>query len=173
MAEVISSNFSGNSTDSGKNNSRIIIVAVLALVAVLATTLYFKDRQSNPPAVGEEQLINGDSGAVVDEDRAAVGGGQYQDGSYEATGNYLSPGGQESIRVELTLENGVVTTAEVESLATRPESQEFQGQFVDNYQAQVLGRNIDELSLDKVAGSSLTPKGFNDALEKIKREAST
>ena len=35
----------------------------------------------------------------------------------------------------------------------------------------VVGKNIDEVAITKVAGSSLTPKGFTDALEKIKADA--
>jgi hypothetical protein len=35
----------------------------------------------------------------------------------------------------------------------------------------VVGKNISELQLTKVSGSSLTPQGFMDALEKIKAEA--
>ncbi len=35
----------------------------------------------------------------------------------------------------------------------------------------VVGKKIDEVQLTKVAGSSLTPKGFMDALEKVKTEA--
>jgi hypothetical protein len=34
-----------------------------------------------------------------------------------------------------------------------------------------VGKNIDELNVSKVAGSSLTSGGFNQAVEKIKQEA--
>jgi len=36
---------------------------------------------------------------------------------------------------------------------------------------EVIGKSIDDIRLDKMAGSSLTTKGFNAALEKIKIEA--
>lgn len=43
--------------------------------------------------------------------------------------------------------------------------------FADAVQAVVVGRDIDEVHVDKLAGSSRTPDGFNAALEQIKAEA--
>jgi hypothetical protein len=37
--------------------------------------------------------------------------------------------------------------------------------------ALVVGRNIDEVNLSKVAGSSGTPEGFNAAIQRIKAQA--
>jgi hypothetical protein len=34
-----------------------------------------------------------------------------------------------------------------------------------------VGKNINDLKLTKIAGSSLTPMGFNDAVAKIKMKA--
>ncbi len=96
---------------------------------------------------------------------------EYKDGTYTAEGKYVSPGGDESIDVTLTLKNDIVTESQVESNATRPMSVKYQGFFIEGYKALVIGKNIDEVVLDKVSGSSLTPKGFNDAVEKIKAEA--
>ncbi len=95
----------------------------------------------------------------------------YQDGVYEMVGEYVSPGGPETVGVTITLANGVITDANVEVLATRPASVDKQTDFAANYKPMVIGKNIDEVVLTKVSGSSLTPKGFNDALEKIKQQA--
>ncbi len=95
----------------------------------------------------------------------------YKDGNYDATGSYVSPGGEEEIEVKVTLKDDVITDATAISKATRPESKNYQGQFVDGFKAQVIGKNINEVNLTKVSGSSLTPKGFNDAISKIKAEA--
>lgn len=95
----------------------------------------------------------------------------YADGTYTATGSYVSPGGQESVSVELTLADGVVTDVVVTPQASNPNSQRYQGEFADGIADQVVGEPIDELSVTKVAGSSLTSGGFNDALEQIKEEA--
>lgn len=95
----------------------------------------------------------------------------YKDGTYEMVGNYVSPGGPETVGVTVTLANDVITDTTIEVQATRPTSKEKQEDFAANYKPMVIGKNIDEVVLTKVSGSSLTPKGFNDALEKIKAEA--
>lgn len=95
----------------------------------------------------------------------------YKDGEYDVVGDYVSPGGPETIDVKVTLKDNVITDATVVSEATRPESIEWQTKFVSGYKEQVIGKNINEINLTKVSGSSLTPKGFNDAIEKIKSEA--
>jgi len=95
----------------------------------------------------------------------------YKDGEYTQTGDYTSPGGAEQITVKLTLKKGLVEDAEVTPHAERPFSVKWQGVFTENFKSLVVGKNIKDLNLGKVAGSSLTPKGFNNALEKIKAEA--
>lgn len=95
----------------------------------------------------------------------------YKDGTYEMVGNYVSPGGPETVGATVTLANDIITDTTIEVQATRPTSKEKQEDFAANYKPMVIGKNIDEVVLTKVSGSSLTPKGFNDALEKIKAEA--
>lgn len=95
----------------------------------------------------------------------------YQDGTYSAEGIYRSPAGGEVIHVTLTLDDDVITTAQVEGAATNPKSIKMQDAFIAGFGAQVIGRPIDGLSLGVVNGSSLTPKGFMDAVTKIKAEA--
>jgi uncharacterized protein with FMN-binding domain len=96
---------------------------------------------------------------------------EYQDGEFSAEGMYTSPGGEESIDVTLTLQGDVIEDATVVSNATRPISVKMQTAFIEGFKDQVIGKKISEVSLTKVSGSSLTPKGFNDAIEKIKTEA--
>ena len=47
----------------------------------------------------------------------------------------------------------------------------YQGEFVDGIADVVIGVPIDDLKVSKVAGSSLTSGGFNDAVQQIKDEA--
>lgn len=94
-----------------------------------------------------------------------------KNGQYRAMGNYTSPGGPETILVDIHIENGTIVEANAEVQATRAVSKRYQREFVDHFKPMVIGKNIAELKLDKVAGSSLTPKGFNEALQKILSEA--
>ena len=93
------------------------------------------------------------------------------DGVYEATGAYTSPAGEETLGVSVTLEDGVVIAAEVEPQATHQVSLKLQNLFKDGFADEVVGKDITEVELDKVNGSSLTPEGFNDAIQQIIKEA--
>jgi uncharacterized protein with FMN-binding domain len=95
----------------------------------------------------------------------------YQDGTYTATGTYTSPGGTEEVTITLTIADDVITAATAEGGATRPPSSQYQSEFVNNFAALIIGQDIDDVSLDKVAGSSLTSGGFDAAVETIKTDA--
>lgn len=90
--------------------------------------------------------------------------------TYSATGNYTSPAGPEELGVTLTIDKGIVTDATVEPKATNEFSKKWQGVFQSNFKPLVVGKDIATLKLNAVSGSSLAPKGFNDAVEKIKAQ---
>jgi uncharacterized protein with FMN-binding domain len=94
---------------------------------------------------------------------------RYADGTYNATGQY--GGLPSSIRVSVTLVDDVITAVTVTPQATDPTSLDYQTRFAQAIPALVVGRNIDEVNLSKVAGSSGTPEGFNAAIQQIKAEA--
>ena len=97
--------------------------------------------------------------------------GTYKDGTYSADGNYVSPNGTETVGVELTLANGTVADVKITQHPSNPNTRKFQGEFAGGIQAQVVGKKLDDLNVSKVAGSSLTSGGFNDAVQKIKAQA--
>lgn len=171
-----------NSTESNSSQGKkFIIPAVVAGVIILAVVGVFayqgmksptENLQATPTEIVSEtptptsvpeamNEISSESGSVV----------AYKDGTYEATGNYVSPGGPRDVDVTITLKGGVVTASTFQGHATDPNSMRFQGEFAEGYKAVVVGKPIDEIAVVKVSGSSLTPKGFMDALEKIKTEA--
>lgn len=94
---------------------------------------------------------------------------RYADGEYSATGEY---GGQPShITVRVTLKDGVITAVVVTPHASVPRSLELQRAFADAVPKVVVGKRIDEVRVGKLAGSSGTPKGFNDAIRQIREQA--
>lgn len=95
----------------------------------------------------------------------------YKDGTYSSVGDYVSPGGAEQVGVSLTLKDGVVVDSTFTVMATRPISKNMQNVVSENYKQYVIGKPIDEVVLNKVSSSSLTPLGFNDAVAKIKQQA--
>ncbi len=163
------------STTPAKSSSKtpiIIVVAVIALIAVAAIGYTMtKNSEMNEEAneTMEERSMVSPTQAVPSE--AMTMEGVYKDGEYSAEGDYTSPGGEESIDVTLTLKDGIVEDAEVTSNATRPISKKMQTSFIEGYKEQVVGKKLDEINLGKVSASSLAPKGFNDAVTKIKAEA--
>jgi hypothetical protein len=96
---------------------------------------------------------------------------EYRNGRFTANGNYSSPGGAESVRVTIELENGIVKNVEFEGQTSNSTSRRFHGFFESGLSAQVVGKNIEEIRLGRVSGSSLTSIGFNAALENIKNES--
>lgn len=153
-----------------KNQSLMTGVALIALVVIVALGAVAYNSSNNPPA---SSGTNSSPTIVGNDANNAAMATAFKNGEYEAVGKYQTPGGETEVGVTLTLDNGVVTAVDVEKLATVPISQKFQDEFIASYKEQVIGKKINELQLSKVSGSSLTPKGFNDALEKIKTQAST
>jgi uncharacterized protein with FMN-binding domain len=95
----------------------------------------------------------------------------YKDGTYSATGSYISPGGDEKLGVTVTLKNDIITSASVTPAPVSPEGRRFQQIFAQNFQPLVVGKDISSVHLTDVSGSSLTPGGFNDALTQIEQQA--
>jgi uncharacterized protein with FMN-binding domain len=95
----------------------------------------------------------------------------YRDGRFTATGHYLTPGGNESIAVNIDIEADTVTASDIEVEATSPTARQFQEQFRNTIAGRVTARPLAGLSVSRVSGASLTSLGFNDALAKIRQEA--
>jgi uncharacterized protein with FMN-binding domain len=101
----------------------------------------------------------------------ASGTSTYADGTYNAEAQYQAPSGLETVSVTITLADDVVTAVTATGDATDHEAAEFQGRFASSISAEVVGRDIADLSVSRVSGASLTSNGFNAALEQIRSEA--
>lgn len=95
----------------------------------------------------------------------------YTDGTYTADGSYRTPETTEQIEVTITLADDKITAVEVTGDPQAPQSEQYQSRFIGGISDEVVGKDIDEINVSRVAGSSLTSGGFNDAVEKIKSEA--
>lgn len=151
-----------------------VVIAALIVLGALGVVAYqgMKSGQTQTP-VQQETVTTGTPTQTETMASETPSASKYKDGEYSATGDYVSPGGPREIDLTLTIKDGVITGSEFTGHATDPNSKRFQGEFADNYKTMVVGKNLDEVSLTKVSGSSLTPKGFMDALTKIKEEAQT
>ncbi|MBU4464913.1 MAG: hypothetical protein KKH75_03595, partial [Actinobacteria bacterium] len=95
----------------------------------------------------------------------------YANGTYTASGSYQTPESVEQVSVTVTLADDVVTAVEVNGTPTTSESKQYQSRFIGGISSEVVGKDIDQISVSRVAGSSLTSGGFNQAIEEIKSEA--
>jgi uncharacterized protein with FMN-binding domain len=93
----------------------------------------------------------------------------YKDGEYSAIGEYGNL--PSSITVTVILEDDVITNVNVIPHATNETSLELQERFAGAVPKVVLGKRIDEVKVGRIAGSSSTPDGFNNAIEQIKEQA--
>ncbi|KQZ22258.1 FMN-binding protein [Microbacterium sp. Root553] len=101
----------------------------------------------------------------------AASAGDYTDGTYTADGSYKTPESVESVSVTLTIADGVVKDVEVTGDPKARETEQYQGQFIKGISDEVVGKSLDDLKVDRVAGSSLTSGGFNEAVASIKEQA--
>ncbi len=166
-------NTSTQGKSSGSKNWIVIAVVVIALVILLIGGGYYYMNSREQKEMVENQApiptaVTQESGATT----APQTSSSYQDGTYTANGEYAYHSGKESIGVTVTLKNGKIEDVKVEEKAVSPISKKMQADFAANYKVLVVGKNIDEVKLGKVSGSSLTPIGFNTALEDIKTQAS-
>ena len=94
---------------------------------------------------------------------------QYRDGEYTARGWY---GGLPSHHdVTLTIEDGAVIDVEITTPAEDATSLGYQERFAAALPDAIIGRNLDDLAVDRLAGSSGCSEGFMHALAQIKEDA--
>jgi len=148
----------------GKGALWAIAVVVIAAVTFGAVKLGKKDTiapvDSNNTNTEEETTQNSTATSYT-----------YKDGSYSAVGTYTSPAGPEEIAVTVSVKDDKIVSSNVIPKATHQVSIKLQGMFIGGVDAVVVGKDLDDVVLDKVAGSSLTPKGWNDAVVKIQAQA--
>jgi len=142
--------------------TRLILLSLVAFIT--GTVIIYRTLTKNVDISQSKDIVINNSSSLPNQ--AIIG--TYTDGTYTSVGNYISPGGEEQIKVVLDLRDGIVIDVQLDPLAERPTSVFFQRRFESAYKELVVGKSIDEVSLDVVAGSSLTPIGFNDALQKIR-----
>ena len=148
----------------------IVVAAVLSILA--AGAWYSMNNSSTTNVVGmsaQPDTVNMKMNNSNDDTTKIT---TFIAGEYSATGFYQSPGGSEEVKVTVTLAtDGTIESSQVTPLAASGTSQQYQSDFVNNYESMVVGRNINEVELSRVAGSSLTSIGFNDALDQITEDA--
>jgi len=144
----------------------VTAAAGIALLAGCAPTASEAEEPSTDSTSSSDS-----SSSDASSDAGSTGAGAYADGTYTADGTYATPESVETISVTVTLQDDVITDVEVTGNPQKRESEEYQSKFIGGIAAVVVGQDIDDIQVSRVAGSSLTSGGFNDAIETIKSEA--
>jgi hypothetical protein len=143
---------------------------VIVLVGIVATAvIVISDSSSDKENATTSQDTPTTSSSSPEASETSTNA--YKNGTYSAVGSYSTPGGQESIDLTVTITDGVITSTTLKENATSGEAEEHQANFASGYKSFVVGKKVDEVSLSRVAGSSLTSNGFNSALDDIKKDA--
>lgn len=151
----------------------IIAAASVAIIGGGAYTLTNAEKNETKEE-GNSAPVAQNTPAATTQDAAAtatVSGSKYKDGTWSADGHYNSPGGEQKVHIDITLADGKITGATFVGTPASPADKFNQQKFAEGFKQEVVGKPIDSVKLDVVNGSSLTPKGFMEALEAIKKEA--
>ena len=154
MSEVTSSVTSSNTSTMLGVGAVVVVVGALTISALRTRT------PQTPP--NQESITEPTPSPVA---------AAYKDGTYTADGTYRSPAGEENISTSVTIENGVITASTFTGSTVNPAGVRLQKAFAEGFTSQVVGKRVDEVELTVVNGSSLIPKGFMDALKKIRLQA--
>jgi hypothetical protein len=162
-----------------KSNKNLILAAaavVIILVIAAGGFFVFKNKENLPIENLESenktsQTTATPSNSNLNSTNSAKTNSIYKDGNYTVTGSYFTPGGDEVIGVSVTLKDGVIVNSEVTQQGKNPTAKRKQADFAENFKSFVICKNIDQVNLTVVSGSSLTTQGYNDALMQIKAKA--
>jgi hypothetical protein len=156
----------------------LILTAIIVSAAIVSAPKSISSNTKSvsktvvkPPKKQIAATVPAKTGSTTTQNTTTTDSSPYKDDSYSATGDYYSPGGEESVAVSLTLQNGVVVASNVQSGANDPTASSYQSIFISNYKPYVIGKKINDIKLSNVSGSSLTPQGFNNALKQIEHQA--
>jgi uncharacterized protein with FMN-binding domain len=154
---------------SPQSKSKIVGLVVVALLAVGGTgaVILLGQKNGNPDVIKTGDRSTDTTTNAPKSTSTAT----YKDGTYSATGNYISPNGDEKVGVTLSLKNNIIETVSIETFGSNDQAKQYQASFKSGINNVVVGKNIDDVSVSRVASSSLTSTGFNRALETIKSEA--
>lgn len=95
----------------------------------------------------------------------------YNDGTYSAPGTYQTQESTVTINVSITISGGTITSSAVTSESPSKESKEYIADFIAAYKGFVEGKQLGSLQVSRIAGASLTTRGFNEALNAIRDQA--
>lgn len=151
------------------NKGLIALVAIVLLVAVAGTTIVMGSNKKS----GDDESSASTVAVSTAPSTSVAPNATFKDGTYSATANYDTPGGQQSITVKMTVAGGTISDSSLQQVASAREDEVYESQFESGYKSEVVGKKLADINLSRVSGASLTTEGFNSALAEIQKQAQT
>lgn len=96
----------------------------------------------------------------------------YKNGSYSTSVSYRVPSGVYEMGVDLSIQDDIITGVFIKKPAQREENSEvYQSSFEQNINSEAIGKKIQDINLTRIGTSSITTKGFMEAVKKIQDQA--
>lgn len=156
----------------------IVVIAVVLLLVISniskaqhrsqSTFATMSASDTSTPTTGTTTAGTPSAGTTTSSTPSASG---YKDGTYSKRIQYYVPNGYESIQVNLTLKNGVITDSNLQNSENNGVSAQYQEGFASEYKSSVVGKNIGDVNLSYVAGASDTTQAFDNAISRIMNDA--
>ncbi len=93
-------------------------------------------------------------------------------GSFSGEASYSTGRSIHELLVTLTLENDIVVASDIRYDGQGEPTTPTLRSFNDAYEAEVIGKDIDDIELSRVGGASWTSDAFNEAVDTIQQQAS-
>lgn len=152
--------------------TRAVVTAAAALAVITPLAGCTGDNAPLPdpsPSASRTSITPGTGSPAP---HTGTSGSGYADGTYTVRGVY---GGAPSyMTITLTLDDDTISAVTVEPMPVNNDtSRGYQERFAAAVPGEVIGKSIDDLKVGIIAGASGCADGFNDALTKIREQAST
>ena len=144
-------------------NQKTIIASVAGVIIIGIAVIFFGFKDDDTLAVSDQSYAVTNVATNPSTNSSTK--------TYTAAITYRVPSPeQNSITVNLTVTDGVITAADVNNIANSPESKQYSSRFMSSYKTVVVGQKLSDISLTRVGGASLTSNAFNAAVNAIKTQ---
>jgi uncharacterized protein with FMN-binding domain len=168
-----------------ENTPKIIGGAVIGFIALAALYFFILSpiNEKNNSLTTESSTTNSSQNTGQSSNTSSTNSSQaqantsssasYKNGTYTAQSSYMVPHGQNTISVQMSVENGSITAVKTSHNYSDQESAYYVESFDSLIEQKVVGKSLSNLSVGRVGGASLTSSAFDDAIATIKNEAKT
>ncbi len=156
-----------------KNTLPVVIAGVILIVVISIGILLFLNNRNTTTnnTLSANTYTSTGSSQVYSRGNGMMGGNSimnFKDGSYNASGSYFAPSGYETIGVQIGVSKGIISSVSITPDSNDFQSLRYQQRFMDGLNSLVVGKSLDQAYIyGRVNGASLTPLGFNNALDQI------